>query len=129
MNFKINFFFLRLPIALSLFGHGMVRIPKLQTFHNWMCDFMAPSILPHFLVSTWAFVLPFIETILGILLIIGYQSKYTIYTALTLMSILILGCSSIENWSAIEAQLIHALYLFFLLWYYEHYNKLKSTRK
>ncbi len=122
MNIKVNYFFLRLPIAISLFGHGIARLPKLVVFQRWMTDFMAESFLPHFVVSTWAYLLPFIETILGIVLLIGYRSKLAIYGGLTLMSILIFGSSTIENWGAIEAQLIHATYLFFLLWYYERFK-------
>ena len=33
---KYGYFFLRLPIAMSLLGHGLVRLPKLQGFSNWI---------------------------------------------------------------------------------------------
>jgi hypothetical protein len=33
-DFKTAFFFLRLPVAISLLGHGLVRLPKLQTFSD-----------------------------------------------------------------------------------------------
>ncbi len=127
MNYKLSYFFLRLPIAISLLGHGLVRLPKLTIFHDWMINFMNKSILPNFIIGGWAYILPFIEAGLGFLLLIGYKSKYIIYATLTLMSILILGCSSIENWGAIEAQLIHAFYLFILLQYYERHYKRKKT--
>ncbi|WP_426474329.1 DoxX family protein [Chryseobacterium balustinum] len=121
-DFKTIFFFLRLPIAISLAGHGLVRLPKLQTFTEGMVKSMEKSAIPEALITSFGYVLPFLEAIIGISLLIGFKPKLTIYSAISLMSILILGSSSIENWSAIEAQLLHSLYLFALLWFYLKYS-------
>ena len=121
-DFKTIFFFLRLPIAISLAGHGLVRLPKLQTFTEGMVKSMEKSAIPEALITPFGYILPFLEAIVGIALLIGFKPKLTIYSAFALMSILILGSSSIENWSAIEAQLLHSLYLFALLWFYLKYS-------
>jgi len=121
-DFKTIFFFLRLPIAISLAGHGLVRLPKLQTFTEGMVKSMEKSAILEALITPFGYVLPFLEAIIGISLLIGFKPKLTIYSAIALMSILILGSSSIENWSAIEAQLLHSLYLFALLWFYLKYS-------
>ncbi|MCU7616591.1 DoxX family protein [Chryseobacterium sp. PBS4-4] len=121
-DFKTIFFFLKLPIAVSLAGHGMVRIPKLQIFTDGMVKSMEKSAIPEALMTPFGYILPFLEAIVGISLLIGFKPKLTIYTAISLMTILIFGSSSVENWSAIEAQLLHSLYLFVLLWFYLKYN-------
>ncbi|WP_034761080.1 MauE/DoxX family redox-associated membrane protein [Chryseobacterium gregarium] len=121
-DFKTVFFFLRLPVALSLLGHGLVRLPKLPAFSEWMMKTMEKSALPDVLILPFSYVLPVAEAIIGILLLINYTTKYTLYAGLSLMSILILGSSSVENWSAIESQLLHSLYLFGLFWFYEKYS-------
>lgn len=121
-DFKTLFFFLRLPIAISLAGHGLVRIPKLQTFTEGMVKSMEKSAIQEVLITPFGYLLPFLEAIVGIALLIGFKPKLTIYASLSLMSILILGSSSVENWSAIEAQLLHSLYLFALLWFYLKYS-------
>ncbi len=121
-DFKTLFFFLRLPVAVSLLGHGLVRLPKLASFSEWMVSSMEKSFIPDFLIIPFSYVLPILETIIGASLLIGFQTKYTIYAGLVLMSILIFGSCSIENWSAIEAQLLHAFYLFGLIWIYENQN-------
>ncbi len=118
-NFKTSFFFLRLPVAVSLAGHGLVRLPKLTTFSNWMVTSMEKSILPNALIVPFSYVLPFAEAIIGLALLIGFQTRYTLFTGMVLMSILILGSCSIENWSAIESQLLHAIYLFGLYWLWD----------
>ncbi|WP_312765212.1 DoxX family membrane protein [Epilithonimonas sp.] len=126
-EFKTNYFFLRLPIAISLLGHGLVRLPKLGTFSNWMVTTMEKSAIPSFLIVPFAYVLPIAEFLIGLILLIGFKSRYTIYSGLILMSFLILGSASIENWSAIEAQLLHSVYLCGLLWFYEKYKPLPNN--
>lgn len=118
-DFKTAFFFLKLPIAVSLIGHGLVRLPKLVTFSNWMVTSMENSILPKVLITPFSYVLPFMEAIIGLALFFGFQIKYTLFAGLVLMSILILGSCSIENWNAIEAQLVHAIYLLGLYWLWD----------
>ncbi len=121
-DFKTIFFFLRLPIAISLFGHGLVRLPKLGTFSNWMVTSMEKSVIPDFLILPFSYVLPIAEFLIGLSLLIGFRTNYTIYSGMVLMSILIFGSCSVENWSAIEAQLLHTFYMFGLLWFYEKYK-------
>lgn len=118
-DFKTMFFFLRLPIAVSLLGHGLVRIPKLATFSNWMVTTMAKSAIPELMILPFSYVLPIAEALIGLLLLIGFQTKNTLSAGLVLMSILILGSASVENWSAIESQLLHSVYLFGLLWFWQ----------
>jgi len=125
-DFKTTYFFLRLPIAISLLGHGLVRLPKLKTFSNWMVTSMEKSVIPSFMIVPFSYILPIVEFLIGLLLLIGFQTKYTIYSGLVLMSILILGSTSIENWSAIEAQLLHSVYLGGLLWFYEKYKPVSN---
>ncbi|WP_292009167.1 MauE/DoxX family redox-associated membrane protein [Chryseobacterium sp.] len=120
-DFKTVFFFLRLPVAVSLAGHGLVRLPKLADFSNWMLTTMEKSVIPAPLIVPFSYLLPILEAVIGVMLLIGWKIKHTLYSGLALMSILILGSCSIENWSAIEAQLLHAFYLFGLFWFYERY--------
>ena len=125
-DFKTTYFFLRLPIAISLLGHGLVRLPKLEMFGNWMVTSMEKSAIPSFMIVPFSYILPIVEFLIGLSLLIGFQTKYTIYSGLVLMSLLILGSASIENWSAIEAQLLHSAYLGGLLWFYEKYKPLSN---
>lgn len=107
---------LRMPLALSLAGHGLVRLPKLGEFVDWMATTMQKSPLPEEIVRPFAYVLPFAETVLGLSLLLGMKTSHMLYGALLLMSILIAGSCSVENWQAIEAQLLHAGYALVLMW-------------
>jgi thiosulfate dehydrogenase [quinone] large subunit len=121
-DFKTTFFFLRLPIAVSLFGHGLVRLPKLPAFTDWLVTTMEKSVIPEFLIVPFGYFLPIAEFLIGLSLLIGFRMKYSLFAGLALMSVLIFGSSSIENWSAIESQLLHSFYLFGLVWFWQKYK-------
>jgi len=121
-DFKTTFFFLKLPIAVSLLGHGLVRLPKLPAFTDWLVTTMEKSVIPEFLIVPFGYVLPIAEFLIGLSLLIGFRMKYSLFAGLALMSILIFGSSSIENWSAIESQLLHSLYLVGLVWFWQKYK-------
>lgn len=127
-DFRANFFFLKLPIAISLLGHGLVRLPKLTAFAEGMVSSMEASALPDVLILAFGYFLPILEAILGLALLIGFKTKYTLYASLATMAILVFGSSSIESWGAVQAQLVHALYLGFLLWYFDAYNKTENEK-
>lgn len=126
-NNQLLYFFLRLPISVSLLGHGLVRLPKLSSFSNWMVETMEKSFIPKGLIIPFSYALPVSEAVIGLLLLIGFRTRYTIYAGLALMSILILGSSSIENWSAIEAQLLHSFYLIVLLFLHPYTLQIFSS--
>ena len=129
-NFKISYFFLRLPIAISLLGHGLVRLPKLSGFSNWMVTSMEKSFIPEILIIPFSYILPIAEFLIGVWLLTGLKSKEALFSGIVLMSILIFGSCSIENWSAIEAQLLHCFYFFGLYWFWEkNQTNLQHTQK
>ncbi len=79
MNNKYNYFFFRLPLALSMLGHGLVRLPKLAVFSHWMITFMDKSYLPQALIVPFSYVVPFVEVIVGALLLIGLFTRQAFY--------------------------------------------------
>ncbi len=116
MNKKhVTEFFLRLPIAMSFLGHGLVRLPKLGTFASGMAEQFASTPLPHSVVLGFGYLLAVAEFLIGIWLISGRGSNNALIVALATMAILIFGSSLIENWNAVSVQLIHSIYLAALL--------------
>ncbi|GAA4178289.1 hypothetical protein GCM10022218_28570 [Sphingobacterium ginsenosidimutans] len=98
-----------------MLGHGLVRLPKLNVFSGWMVEFMQKSYLPQPLILGFGYALPFIEIIIGLLLLTGVFQRWALYAGLVLMAILIFGSTTIENWTAIDTQLLHAAYFAGLL--------------
>ena len=115
MDSKYAYFFLRLPIAMSMLGHGLVRLPKLETFAQGMVTQFSESMLPAALVYPFGLAVPVIELVLGILLLLGLFTRSSLYAGLLLMTVLIFGTAMIENWTGITSQLVHSLYFALVL--------------
>jgi len=114
---KSSYLILRLAIGLSMFGHGLVRLPKLSGFSKWMVKSFENSMLPEILVIPFSYALPILEFIVGLLLIIGLFTEKALLLGALIMLILIFGTTLIENWSILPSQLIHIAFFALLLNY------------
>lgn len=112
---KTVFLLLRLGIAISMFGHGIVRLPKLQLFSEWMIKSLEPSFIPKLLVVPFSYLLPVLEFFVGLSLLLGICTRIALITGAVVILFLLFGTSLIENWEAIPSQLIHLLFFTVLL--------------
>jgi thiosulfate dehydrogenase [quinone] large subunit len=115
----LPYLLLRLLLGMSFFGHGLVRLPKLQKFSGWMVGQFQNSMLPEALVKPFSYILPFGELITGLLLLIGLFTRQALVAAAVISLILIFGSSLIEEWGSIPSQLIHGFIAAYLLQYIE----------
>ncbi|UKT63759.1 DoxX family protein [Pedobacter mucosus] len=122
MDTKLAYLLSRLAIGLSFFGHGLIRLPKLTGFSNWMMGQFSKSFLPDILVLSFSYVLPFAEFIAGILIIFGLFTRTGLVLGGVITLALIFGSTMIENWDALPSQLIHIAFLSILLAYLPHNN-------
>lgn len=111
----ISYLLIRMAIGISFLGHGLVRIPKLQAFSNWMVGNFRQSLIPEGLVLPFSYVLPFAEFIVGLLVLTGLFTKYSLVAGGVVMLLLLFGTTMIENWDAIPSQLFHIILLAILL--------------
>lgn len=72
---KTTYILIRLIIGISLFGHGLVRLPKLTEFSTYLFNKFNSSILPEVVIRPFAYTLTFAEFIIGLLLILGLFTK------------------------------------------------------
>lgn len=111
----IAFTLLRLAIGASMFGHGLVRLPKLTVFSKWMVDSFEKPLLPKELVLPFSYALPILEFLIGLLLLAGLFTKPALIVGACMMIVLLFGTAMIENWEAIPSQLIHVIFFVVLL--------------
>ncbi len=112
----------RLPIAVSMLGHGLDRIPKIQVFRDHLVDQFSNSILPLKLVGPFGTALPFLELGIGILLLLGLFTRSACVIGAISMLALIFGSCLLEQWDNVLAQMLYSLY-FVMLYYYAFYNR------
>ncbi|MFT3823844.1 MAG: DoxX family membrane protein [Chitinophagaceae bacterium] len=115
----VSFLLLRLAIGASMFGHGLVRMPKLSGFSAWMVGNFEKSILPKAMVVPFSYALPIAELVIGLFVLIGLFTKASLIAGGAVMAILIFGTTTIENWEAITSQLVHAAFFGVLLHFVE----------
>lgn len=121
MKSYTSFLLLRLAIGLSMFGHGLVRLPKLSGFSKWMVGNFQKSMLPESLVLPFSYALPIAEFVVGLLLLLGLFTRIALMAGGIVMLMLIFGSTMIEEWNALPSQLIHVAF-FALLLNYIHLN-------
>lgn len=112
----------RLPIAVSMLGHGLERMPKLQAFSSHIASQYSKSMLPVAFVTSFSYVLPFLELLTGILLILGLFTRFGCILGVLIMLALIFGSCMIEQWENVFTQIIYGAY-FALLYYFAVYNR------
>jgi thiosulfate dehydrogenase (quinone) large subunit len=117
----------RLPIAVSLIGHGLDRIPKLQGFSDHIAQQFNNSIIPIKLVTTFSMALPFAELAIGAFLLLGLFTRFACVLGLLYMLALIFGSCLIEQWDNVFIQMMYGLY-FAMLYYYAIYNRYSFDR-
>lgn len=131
MDKKRAYLLSRLAIGLSFFGHGLVRLPKLDGFSKWMMGQFSKSFLPDVLVLPFSYALPILEFAAGLMIIIGLFTRQGLLLAGLVTLALIFGTTMIENWDALPSQLIHIAFLSVLLVYlpYNSYAVDKILKK
>ena len=110
-----SFLLLRLALGASLLGHGLVRLPKLSGFSQWMVGAFQNSMLPAALVTPFSYALPVLEFVIGLLLVAGLFTRLSLVAAGVVMLLLVLGTCLIEHWEALPSQLIHVAFAAVLL--------------
>jgi thiosulfate dehydrogenase (quinone) large subunit len=114
------FLLARLPIAMSMFGHGLTRLPRLNNFSLGMTTEFSRTWLPFGIVQAFSYALPFLELLTGLLLIFGVFTRFAVFLGVLLMVILIFGSSLIDEWQNVAIQMFYGVYFVGLLVYIEH---------
>jgi thiosulfate dehydrogenase [quinone] large subunit len=120
-NERITYLLGRLPLAMSMLGHGLDRLPKLNSFSNHVVQQFNNAVLPLVLVEAFSYALPFVELVIGVLLIIGLFTRFSAILGVLTMLALIFGSSMIEQWENVFTQIIYGI-CFALIYYFEPYN-------
>lgn len=115
MNKNTAYFLLRLSMGVNLMGHGLARIPKLSVFAEGMATGFEKSWLPKPFVQIFSTALPFLELIIGAMLILGFKTRIANLAGAALIIMLLFGSSTVENWEAMGIQMIYALFFYVLI--------------
>ena len=119
---ELAYLILRLSLGINMFLHGVVRIPKIDNFSAGIVESFSGTILSQDMVIIFAYGLPYVELIIGFLLIVGLFTSESLLAGALLIATLIFGSALKENWSLISSQMLYSI-LFFMLSYLIQFNK------
>ncbi|HMF54185.1 MAG TPA: DoxX family protein [Edaphobacter sp.] len=118
---KIAYALLRAVAGTNLLMHGFGRLlAGPQNFAAHLTEQFARSPLPEAMVRGFGTALPPIEGVIGLLLLIGWKTRWALVAALLSMLVLTFGSSVVQDWAAAGTQLMYALVFSVLLFLRRH---------
>jgi thiosulfate dehydrogenase (quinone) large subunit len=115
-NYQIAFALFRITTGVDMLMHGAMRIPNLTAFVNTTAKlFEGSSPLPMWLVRGFLYFLPFPETIIGVLLILGLFTRGALIVGAITMIILVFGTGTRQDWNTIGLQMAYVFYYYLLI--------------
>lgn len=109
----------RLAVGATIFGHGLVRMPKIAAFAEGTASGFESTMLPVSVALPFGYLIVVAEFLIGLLLLFGLFTRRASFAGGLLMVLLILGTSLMENWGAIPSQLLHVAFLVVLIQFEE----------
>ena len=111
---------LRLTVGFVFLMYGIGKlIEGVNEFTAGLEKQFAETFLPGTLITLFGIALPFLETLIGILLIFGLFTRYAIAFAGLLMIVLTTGLAVVGNPEGVGHNLVYSFILFGLLYYNE----------
>lgn len=98
---------LRLGLGMNFLMHGISRLPDLSGFAAHLEKTMARSWLPLPLVTAAGYTIPFVELVVGGLLLAGLFLRTTLVLGAIFMIGLTFGICLAQNWTVAAEQLIY----------------------
>ena len=113
----IAYAILRLTFGVNLCFRGVVRITVngLDNFAAGLTGQFEATWFPAFAVSTFAHVIPIVETLMGLALIVGLFTRPALIVGGLMMTALTFGTMFLQNFDLAWLQLTYALAFFIML--------------
>lgn len=108
MDRKLAYLVLRFVLGLSVFMHGLVRLPHLHAFADGLVKLFEATVLPATLVRAFGLSLVFAETIVGLLVLLGLKTQWALLLGSLMMASLIFGTAVRSDWNTLAIQLLYA---------------------
>ena len=120
-NKSLAYALLRIAFGINFAGHGLVRSYNgVDAFATTTAEHLAKSHLPHSLTFGFSYAIPFLESILGLVLILGIFTRAALVCGAVFMMLLTIGVASNQQWDIASQQLIYSTIFFLLLYLIEH---------
>lgn len=121
MHHPLTLLFARLLLGANLFFHGVARLQSEEAFTHYLKGteslFQAVALIPPGLVHLHLSILPWIESVLGLLLILGWMRKLALLTGASVLLSLVIGMCLLQKWDVVGTQMVYGLFYILLIEY------------
>lgn len=99
---------LRIGLGIDMLMHGLIRLPILSTFVSKSTAKFGTTFLPSVLVSSFLYALPFIEIVIGALILLGGKvGRAGIVGGGLFMAVLLFGTTVKQEWDVAAEQVTY----------------------
>jgi thiosulfate dehydrogenase [quinone] large subunit len=106
---RLAYAMLRFTLGLRIFMHGLVRLPHLSAFADNTAKPFMDTPLPAFTVRFFALGLAFVETAVGLLVLLGLWTRWALFLGALTMAALVFGTALRSDWNTLAIQMLYAL--------------------
>lgn len=118
---ELAYALLRVALGVNFMGHGAIRIYNgVGAFAATTAEHMTKSPLPHGFVMGFGYVIPWVELVLGMLLITGWMTRGALVAGAIFMMMLTVGVTSNQQWDVAGQQLLYSMVFAALFFLVEH---------
>jgi thiosulfate dehydrogenase [quinone] large subunit len=112
----LGYFILRLSLGVDMLMHYVVRTWGISKDFVPVTEKMFDgNLLPMSWVHVFLTVLPYFEGLLGVLLLLGFLSRWALTAEGLLVTVLLFGTALRSDWTVVSHQMIYILFVFILL--------------
>ena len=112
---QMGFAVLRILLGINMLTRSIVRIPELQNFVSGVVDGFADTFLPEPFVYVFGFIIVGTETVVGILLILGWKTRWALAAMGVLLCCLAFGMVLQQNFGTAANIMIYGIAVSLLL--------------
>lgn len=108
---------LRLSFGANIMLHGVSRLfAGHSAFLAYLSHYFEKApLIPAALLPSFAWVLPPVETALGLLLVLGLFTRFALIAGALVLTMLVIGTNLAQDWNVAGLQLIYAFLYYYLL--------------
>ena len=108
---------LRLSFGANIMLHGVSRLlAGHAAFLAYLTHYFEKTpLVPASLLPAFAWVLPPVESLLGLLLVLGLWTRFALIAGALVLAMLVVGTNLAQDWNVAGLQLIYAFLYYYLL--------------
>jgi thiosulfate dehydrogenase [quinone] large subunit len=107
---------LRLSFGANIMFHGVTRLFNRPGFLAYLNHYFEKTpLIPMAILPTVGAVLPWVETTLGLLLLLGLATRFSLIAGALVMAFLVVGTNLAQDWTVAGLQLIYCFIYYYLL--------------